>query len=115
MLERSGKMNEVERETVANRCFGGKCPPDKPKDKIIKKVLTDASRRRRANREIDALLKQFKGRRIIDLLPAIERRCSTDVLKVAVERVERRRDELSLEDLMFFEGFKASLKEKGQS
>lgn len=108
-------MKEAKKPLLANRCFGGNCPPKKPEDKI-KDVLLDAAKRRRANKEIDNLLRQFKGKKaIVELLPAIKRRCSRNALRVAIERVERRRDGLSLENLMFFEEFKALLEKEEQS
>jgi len=78
-----------------------------------KGVFDETRKRRRAQRELDCLLKQFHGRKsILQLLPAIRLRCSSDVLTVALERVERRRDALTMEDLVFLENFKSSLQAK---
>ena len=71
-------------------------------------ILIDDAQRKRANKGIDALLKEHLGKRIIDLLPLIKLRYP-NILAVALERVERRRDFLSEDDLVFLEKFKASL------
>lgn len=67
------------------------------------------TQRRQANKGIDGLLKEHRGKRIIDLLPMIKRRFPGIILKVALERVERRQDELNIEDAMFLANFKQSL------
>ena len=104
-------MNEIERIRV-NRCFGSNCPQNleqqKQKEQKIKEVLTDAVRRKRANREIDALLKQFRGKRIIDLLRVIKLRIPNS-LTVALERVERKQYKIGSKDAIFLAEFKASL------
>ena len=72
----------------------------------------DVIRRKRANKEISELLIQFKGRySILDCLQLIRRRYPDYVLKVAIERIERKkkRDGLSLDELLEFERFKKSL------
>lgn len=109
-------MNEAQETTRTNRCFGGKNCPQSSKQQQrtekIKEVLTDAVKRKRANKELNSLLSQFHGRKsIFQLLPVIKRRCLPAVLALALERVEGRRDALSMEDLVFFEAFKASLKQ----
>ena len=73
------------------------------------KITLTAEQKRRANREIDYLLRKLRPKRIIDLLPVIKRRCSREVLAVALERVERIKDKLKMDDLMFLVNFKASL------
>ena len=65
--------------------------------------------RKSANKQIDYLLKQFRPKRIIDLLPVIKLRFSETVLAVALSRVERKKDDLPMDDQVFFEGFKRSL------
>ena len=69
-----------------------------------------AIERKRANKGIDCLLGQFRGKRIIDLLPVIKLRFP-DILAVALERVERKQYELGSKDAIFLAGFKASLEE----
>ena len=99
----------------ANRCFGGNCPqkPNPEKEQKIKDVLFTASQKRRANKEISHLLKTFHGtRKLRELLRAMKQRGYPDyVLAVAIERVEAetKRDELTFEEIMDFEEFKASL------
>jgi hypothetical protein len=110
-------MNEV-KQTPVNRCFGASCPKnaEQQKKEGIKELLITAAERRRANKEIDYLLQRFHGRKsILDLLPAMKQRdFPLYVIRVAVERVERRRNGLSIEELMELEAFKASLaKPKG--
>ncbi len=103
------------RQKPTNGYFGGKnCPrnPKQQKEKEIKETFLAVAKRKRANRELNCLLLQFHGRKsIFQLLPVIKLRCSPIALTVALERVERRRSELSMEDLVFFETFKASLKQ----
>jgi len=65
--------------------------------------------RKSANHQIDELLKMFRPKRIIDLLPVIKLRFSETVLAVAVERVERRKDDLPTDDQVFFADFMRSL------
>lgn len=74
----------------------------------IKEAFLTAQKRRRANKEIDSLLKQFRGKRIIDLLPVIRHRFP-GILEVALERVERKQYEIGSEDAIFLAKFKASL------
>lgn len=106
-------MKKEAQKSPASRCFSGNCPkePRKEREEQIKELLLTAAQRRRANKEIDFLLRRFSGKRIVDLLPAILRRCSKDALEVAIERVERRKDDLSRDDVVFFEQFKSSLKD----
>ena len=106
---------EKAQEFRVNRCFGGNCPqnPRQKKEQKIKEVLSDAHQRRRANQEISHLLKMFHGRRKLrDLLWAMKQRGYPDyVLAMAIERVEaqRKRNELTVEEVMDLEEFKASL------
>lgn len=98
-----------------NRCFGDSCHqnPKEQREQKIKEVLSDASQRRRANKEISQLLKMFHGRRKLrELLWAMKQRGYPDyVLTVAIERVEaeRKRNELTVEEVVDFEEFKTSL------
>ncbi len=99
-------MKEVQRnpKVPVNWCFGSQQAPnpEQQKEQKIKEVLIAAKDRRRANREIDFLLRQFHGRKsIFDLLPAMKQRgYPLYVIKVALERVERKRDGLSVEQQM---------------
>ena len=90
-------------------------PPKKPKEEKIKEVLSEAAQKDRANKEIKALHNQFRGKRLIDLLPVIKRRCSRYVVEIAVERIERKKDELNPTDRIYFEGFKQELEQNGVS
>ncbi len=116
--QRSSTMKEAQkiRMIPVNRCFGGQCPqnPEQPKEQRIKEVLITAKERRRANKEIDLLLRQFHHRKsIFDLLPAMKQRhYPLYVIRVAIERVEGRRNELKIEQQMELEAFKASLAEQ---
>jgi len=105
-------MNEAQRFQV-NRCFGGHCPKDsnRQREQKIKEVLLTAVERRRANKEINFLLRQFHGRKsIFDILPAMKQRgYPLYIIRVALERVEGRRNELRIEQQMELEVFKASL------
>ena len=112
-------MKKKAQKLPVNRCFGGNCPknPQKTREEQIKELLMDVNQRRRANREISRLLKQFKGRySLLKCLELIGRRYPLYVLKVAIERVEkqRMRDELTMEEIIDFERFKASLDEPKQ-
>ncbi|MBI3337634.1 MAG: hypothetical protein HY005_03405 [Candidatus Staskawiczbacteria bacterium] len=70
--------------------------------------MNETEQRKKANKEIDCLLKQYLGKRIIDLLPVIKRRFP-NFLAVALERAERKRYEVGSEDAIFLAEFKASL------
>ncbi len=63
--------------------------------------------RKRANKEINSLLKRFQGKGIIDLLPVIKLRFPKYILQAAIERLERKK--LKIEDKMFLVEFKESL------
>jgi hypothetical protein len=105
------KMKKANKKTV-NRCFGkdSQDPSSERNREKIKEVLSDAAQRKRANRELNNVLQQFKGKNILDLLPAIARRCSKAALRVAIERVERRQNDLNRDDFAFFEKFKQEQK-----
>jgi len=105
--ERSRVMNEAQKKNPTKKRFDGKLRQEE--EERIKEVILAATQRRRANKEIDCILKQFRGKRIIDLLPVIKRRFSRNVLTVALERVERKRYELGNKDAIFLAEFKASL------
>ena len=71
----------------------------------------NAGQLRRAKNELNALLLQFRGRKsILQLLPVIKRRCSLATLTMAIERLECKKHEFDVEDLVFFEEFKRTLK-----
>lgn len=57
-----------------------------PEEKI-KEVLSEAAKRKRANKVINNLLKQFKGKSLIQILPALSRHSSPEVVRVAIERI----------------------------
>lgn len=114
-------MNEAQRVPV-NRCFGGEnCPrsQEQQKEKKIKRILLAATaaerkkaERNRAERALKDLLLQFHGRKGIDqLLPVIKLRFPPAVLQLAIERVERKQDELSWERRADFQLFKDSLQQ----
>ena len=105
-------MKEAQR-TPVNRIFGANCPktPQKANEQKIKEILLTAAEKRMANRQIDCLLAQFRGKRIIDLLPLIRLRFPK-VLAVALQRVERRKNDLGIEDAIFLANFKRSLDQK---
>ena len=110
------KEAQKSRTLPVNRCFGGQCPQntEQPKEQKIKEVLITAKDRRRANKEIDFLLRQFHSKKsIFDLLPAMKQRgYPLYIIRVALERVEGRRHELRIEQRMELEAFKASLAEQ---
>ena len=104
------------KKVLVNRCFGDNCPQntDPKREQKIKEVLSDNAQRRRANKEIDYLLTRFRGKRLIQILPAIKRQVIKGdfpkyILDVALERVERKHHELGSEDAIFLAQFKASL------
>ncbi len=117
------------RKNQVNRCFDfGNCPKkqkrsDKPivpppeekqKEEAIKKALIEAAERKKADRILGDVRSQFKGRySILQILPLLEYRYPS-LLKRAIERVEgqKSRNELSIEEDVFFESFKASLEQK---
>lgn len=100
------------KEVRINRCFGGNCPKNSEQqgEQKIKEVLSAATQRDRANKGIDSLLKQFPGKRIIDLLRLIKLRFP-NILSVALEIVERKQYEIGSKDAIFLAEFKASLRE----
>jgi UDP-2,3-diacylglucosamine pyrophosphatase LpxH len=105
-------MNQVQRNS-ANRYFSNTSNPNSKKEQKIKEVLSSAVARKRANREIDSLIKMFHHKKsILQLLPAIAARCSKAALEVAIARIEINSHKLSIEDKIYFERFKASLSEK---
>ncbi|MDD4201723.1 MAG: hypothetical protein PHU39_03055 [Candidatus Pacebacteria bacterium] len=84
----------------------------KRKEEEVKKLLFDEGKRKIANKEIRNLLSQFKNRySILDCLEVIRRRYPSYVLEAAIERVERKkkRNELSWDEIVYFEKFKKSL------
>ena len=95
-----------------NRCFGNDSQnKQQQKQQKVKEVLFTAGEMRRAKNELNSLLLQFRGRKsILQLLPVIKRRCSLATLTMALERVESRKHDLSMDDQIFFEEFKNSLK-----
>ena len=95
-----------------NRCFGNDSQnKQQQKQQKVKEVLFTAGEMRRAKNELNSLLLQFRGRKsILQLLPVIKRRCSLATLTMALERVEFRKHDLDMEDQVFFEEFKNSLK-----
>jgi len=106
---------EKAQKNPVNRCFGSNCPqkPQQQRKEQIEDLLKEAAQRKKANKELDFLLRQFHGRKsILQLLPVIKLRCSDVVLAVALERVERRRNGLAIDDLVFLETFKKSLQNK---
>ncbi|MDP2741100.1 MAG: hypothetical protein Q8O66_00200 [bacterium] len=103
------------KENRVNRCFE-ECPrdSDRQKEKKVKMILLATAEKKKANKEIASLLSQFKDRySILQLLPLIKRRYPS-LLTFAIERVEcqRSRNELSIEGIVEFETFKASLEQK---
>jgi hypothetical protein len=112
-------MKEAQRSPV-NRCFGGNCPQNKKpipqlREQQIKEAFITARQRKDANRAISNLLLQLHCA-LPQVLEAIKRQVerrnlSPYVLSVAIERVEqqRRRNGLSMQEIVEFENFKASL------
>jgi hypothetical protein len=96
----------------ASKRFGGIVPQrtNPQKEQKIKEVLSEAQNRKRANKALDHLLEQFPRKRIIDILPAIKKNFPS-IVAVALERVERRTDALSPEDLIFLANFKRELEQ----
>ncbi|MDO8486437.1 MAG: hypothetical protein Q7S77_01950 [Candidatus Staskawiczbacteria bacterium] len=104
-------MNEAQRVQNSQRSDGNRHrSPEKQREQKIKDAFSDAKDRRRANKEIAWLLKRHPSKRIIDLLPAMKQRCyPLYVIRVALERAERKQYELGSEDAIFLAKFKASL------
>ena len=104
-------MKKARKEQI-NRCFG-KCPKnsDQQNGEKVKKILPSIAERRKADRAIGDVRRQFRGRySLLQILPLLERRYPL-LLTRAIERIEgqKARDELSFEEIIFFETFKASL------
>ena len=76
-------------------------------------VELSAMQRKSANKQINRLLAEFPGKRIVDLLPVLNRRFPGYVLAIALGRVERRMDDLPISDQVFLAGFKKSLGKAG--
>ena len=111
-------MSEAQKIPVvpANRCLGIHCQRStekQSKDKV-KKILVAASQRKMANRAIRTHINERRCR-LSALLPMMEtwvatKRLSLYVFEVLIERVEgqRRRNELSLDEIMDLERAKSS-------
>jgi hypothetical protein len=72
-----------------------------------------ATQKKMADKLIKQLLGEHQGKRIVDLLRVIQYRYPKYVLTVAMERVERKKDDLPLADQVYFGGFKQSLGKAG--
>lgn len=103
-------MKGVKKLPPVNRCFGNSCPqkPEKEREQQIRDALESAAKRRLANKQIDILLSQFRGKQIIDLLPLIKFRYP-HILAVALARIERKKYEPGSKDAIFLAEFKRSL------
>ena len=106
-------MNQAQRNPGVNRCLDGNQPQKtKSREEQVKELLLESQQKKRAEKELSNLLALFRGRKsLLQLLPVIKLRYSKSVLTVAIERIERRKDDLSIMDQIFFEGFKNSLKQ----
>jgi hypothetical protein len=106
-------MNQVQRDSGVNRCFAGKQPQKTiSREEQVKELLLASQQRKRAEKELSNLLALFRGKKsLLQLLPVIKLRYSKPVLTVAIERIERRKDDLCITDQIFFEEFKNSLKQ----
>lgn len=101
-------MNQAQRN-LANRCFGEQTAAKQREDEV-KRLLAEAQERKNAEKQLKNLLLQFKGKKsLLHLLPVIKLRWPKAVLTLAIERIERKKDALSIDDLVFFENFKAEL------
>jgi hypothetical protein len=101
-------MNQAQRNP-ANRCFGGQTAAKQREDEV-KRLLAEAQERKNAEKQLKNLLLQFRGKKsLLHLLPVIKLRWPKSVLTLAIERIERKKDALSIDDLVFFENFKAEL------
>jgi len=115
-LELKGK-RAMSRKKPLNRVFDKK-PKAQPsgeqsQEEKIKALAQEAYRRRRAKRELDCVLESFHGKKsLIQLLPALKRRCSRAAVQIALERIRRRWTHLSVEDQVFVSQFEASLKKE---
>jgi hypothetical protein len=101
-------MNQAQRNP-ANRCFDSKMAAKQQEDQV-KRLLAEAQERKNAEKQLKNLLMQFKGKKsLLHLLPVIKLRWPKAVLTLAIERIERKKDALPIDDLVFFENFKAEL------
>jgi len=74
------------------------------------KQRKDEEKRRDAEKALLNLQKEYHGQKsLLQLLPVIKLRYSRLMLIVAIERIERNKHVLCVEDRVFFERFKASL------
>ena len=76
---------------------------------LLRAVSLSVAEKRSANGQIDSLLRQFPGKRIVDLLEYISRCYPETTLAVALERAERIIHGLTSADQTFLERFKKSL------
>jgi len=82
----------------------------KKREEKIKELLTEQQRKRRTERELASMLEHFRGKKsLLQLLPVIQKKCSRDALLLAVERIERKKNDLPIEDRIYFEGFKSTI------
>jgi len=110
----------MSRKKPANRVFGNpqkdyseNNSSEKDCQEKVKAIVQEANRRRRAKRELDNLLKQFQGRKsLIQLLPVLRRRYPKEVVQLALERIKKRWNQLSVEDQVFVAQIEASLEKE---
>jgi hypothetical protein len=101
-------MNKAQRNP-ANRCFNNQTAAKQQEDEV-KRLLAEANERKNAEKQLKNLMLQFKGKKsLLHLLPVIKLRWPKAVLTLAIERIERKKDALAIDDLVFFENFKAGL------
>lgn len=82
----------------------------------VKSLLIEAGQRKRAAKEINFFLKNFKGKSLIQLLPVLLRRSNRTTVLVALERIERnQKKELSHEDHVFLKEIRDQLEESDDS
>jgi hypothetical protein len=103
-------MNEAQKNPV-NRHFANQQKP-KTKEEQIKDLLLDAKRKKDCEKQLSNLLRQFRGKKsILQLLPVIRHRYP-HLIDTAIKRLDNKKESLPIEDLIYLEGFKASLTEK---
>ncbi len=87
--------------------------PAPDKERAVKQELTEAVQRKRINRVIKSFQEQFRDKSLLQLLPAMIRRCSSkEVIREVIRRIEQNQGKkLSLEDQGFLEEMKKGLEE----
>ena len=107
---KGGFMVEVQKKQPSQHFAGeNQQKPTQTKEEQIKDLLLQAQQKKKMAKELSHLLAQFHGEKsLLQLLPLIKLRFPR-LIPAAIERIERKKDGLAIEDRVFFEEFKKTL------